>query len=63
MIQARCGVSVFLICGEIGMTIQAVFFDMGGTIETYGWTPELRIQADSWHPAAPCAGRDSFGFN
>lgn len=26
------------------MTIQAVFFDMGGTIETYGWTPELRIQ-------------------
>ena len=24
------------------MTIQAVFFDMGGTIETYGWTPELR---------------------
>ncbi len=27
------------------MSIQAVFFDMGGTIETYGWTPELRIQA------------------
>jgi putative hydrolase of the HAD superfamily len=27
------------------MTIQAVFFDMGGTIETYGWTPELRIKA------------------
>jgi putative hydrolase of the HAD superfamily len=26
------------------MTLQAVFFDMGGTIETYGWTPELRIQ-------------------
>jgi len=26
------------------MTIRAVFFDMGGTIETYGWTPELRIQ-------------------
>jgi HAD superfamily hydrolase (TIGR01509 family) len=26
------------------MTIQAVFFDMGGTIETYGWTPELRLQ-------------------
>ncbi len=26
------------------MTVQAVFFDMGGTIETYGWTPELRIQ-------------------
>lgn len=26
------------------MPIQAVFFDMGGTIETYGWTPELRIQ-------------------
>jgi putative hydrolase of the HAD superfamily len=26
------------------MSIQAVFFDMGGTIETYGWTPELRIR-------------------
>lgn len=26
------------------MTVRAVFFDMGGTIETYGWTPELRIQ-------------------
>ncbi|MBE3118375.1 MAG: HAD family hydrolase, partial [Candidatus Atribacteria bacterium] len=26
------------------MTLRAVFFDMGGTIETYGWTPELRIQ-------------------
>jgi putative hydrolase of the HAD superfamily len=29
------------------MSIQAVFFDMGGTIETYRWTPELRIQATS----------------
>ncbi len=27
------------------MTLQAVFFDMGGTIETYGWTTELRIDA------------------
>jgi HAD superfamily hydrolase (TIGR01509 family) len=27
------------------MTIRAVFFDMGGTIETYGWTTELRIDA------------------
>jgi len=27
------------------MTIQAVFFDMGGTIETYGWTTELRLKA------------------
>jgi HAD superfamily hydrolase (TIGR01549 family)/HAD superfamily hydrolase (TIGR01509 family) len=26
------------------MTIQAVFFDMGGTIETFGWTPEYRLQ-------------------
>ena len=26
------------------MTVQAVFFDMGGTIETFGWTPELRLQ-------------------
>jgi putative hydrolase of the HAD superfamily len=26
------------------MTIRAVFFDMGGTLETYGWTPELRLQ-------------------
>jgi putative hydrolase of the HAD superfamily len=26
------------------MTVQAVFFDMGGTIETFGWTPKLRIQ-------------------
>jgi putative hydrolase of the HAD superfamily len=27
------------------MTIQAVFFDMGGTIETFTSTPELRLQA------------------
>jgi len=27
------------------MTLQAVFFDMGGTIETYGWTSELRLKA------------------
>jgi len=27
------------------MTIQAVFFDMGGTIETFLSTPELRLQA------------------
>lgn len=26
------------------MTLRAVFFDMGGTLETYEWTPELRIQ-------------------
>ncbi len=26
------------------MTLKAVFFDMGGTIETFGWTPELRIR-------------------
>jgi HAD superfamily hydrolase (TIGR01509 family) len=26
------------------MTLRAVFFDMGGTLETYGWTPELRLQ-------------------
>ena len=26
------------------MTLRAVFFDMGGTLETYGWTPELRIR-------------------
>lgn len=26
------------------MTIRAVFFDMGGTIETFSWTPELRIR-------------------
>jgi putative hydrolase of the HAD superfamily len=26
------------------MGLQAVFFDMGGTIETYSWTPELRIR-------------------
>ena len=45
------------------MTVQAVFFDMGGTIETYGWTPELRIQADGWHSAVPCGCRDTFGFN
>jgi putative hydrolase of the HAD superfamily len=30
-----------------GMTIRTVFFDMGGTIETFGWTPELRIKATS----------------
>jgi len=29
----------------MGMTIQAVFFDMGGTIETYRYTPELRLDA------------------
>jgi HAD superfamily hydrolase (TIGR01549 family)/HAD superfamily hydrolase (TIGR01509 family) len=27
------------------MTIQAVFFDMGGTVETYWYTAELRLQA------------------
>ncbi len=27
------------------MTIKAVFFDMGGTIETYGYTRELRLAA------------------
>ena len=31
--------------GGMVMTIQAVFFDMGGTIETYRYTQELRIQA------------------
>jgi putative hydrolase of the HAD superfamily len=35
---------VFRFSGVIRMTVQAVFFDMGGTIETYGWTPESRIQ-------------------
>jgi putative hydrolase of the HAD superfamily len=29
----------------MGMKIQAVFFDMGGTIETYGYTRELRLKA------------------
>jgi putative hydrolase of the HAD superfamily len=27
------------------MTLQAVFFDMGGTIETFWYTPELRLKA------------------
>ena len=27
------------------MTIRAVFFDMGGTIETFGYTRELRLEA------------------
>ncbi|HEY5159061.1 MAG TPA: HAD family hydrolase [Anaerolineales bacterium] len=26
------------------MTLRAIFFDMGGTLETYTWTPELRLQ-------------------
>ena len=26
------------------MTIQAVFFDMGGTIETFSYTRELRLE-------------------
>lgn len=29
------------------MSIQAVFFDMGGTIETYGYTPEMRLERTS----------------
>lgn len=29
------------------MAIQAVFFDMGGTIETFGFTRELRLEATS----------------
>ncbi len=29
----------------MGMTIQAVFFDMGGTIETYRYTRKLRLDA------------------
>jgi putative hydrolase of the HAD superfamily len=32
-----------LIVGEF-MSIQAVFFDMGGTIETYRYTPEMRLE-------------------
>lgn len=27
------------------MALQTVFFDMGGTIETYSYDPELRLQA------------------
>jgi len=27
------------------MTLQAVFFDMGGTIETFSYTPALRLAA------------------
>ncbi len=27
------------------MTIRAVFFDMGGTLQTFGYTPELRLAA------------------
>lgn len=29
----------------MGIKIQAVFFDMGGTIETFGYTRELRLEA------------------
>ncbi len=29
------------------MSIKAVFFDMGGTVETYWYTPELRLRATS----------------
>jgi hypothetical protein len=29
----------------MGKKIQAVFFDMGGTIETFGYTRELRLKA------------------
>ena len=29
----------------MGMNFQAVFFDMGGTIETFGYTRELRLEA------------------
>jgi hypothetical protein len=29
----------------MGMKIQAVFFDMGGTIETFRYTRELRLEA------------------
>jgi putative hydrolase of the HAD superfamily len=36
---------VFLKRGEICMTLRAVFFDMGGTIETFWHTAELRLQA------------------
>src|SRR5512137_1205228 len=31
--------------GVISMTIRAVFFDMGGTIETFWYSPELRLNA------------------
>jgi putative hydrolase of the HAD superfamily len=31
--------------GRSGVTIKAVFFDMGGTIETFNFTPELRLNA------------------
>jgi putative hydrolase of the HAD superfamily len=46
MILSQCVVMVFLENVETsGMTIRAVFFDMGGTIETFWHTPELRLQA------------------
>lgn len=35
---------VFVYTGE-EMTIQAIFFDMGGTIETFGYTRQLRLEA------------------
>ncbi len=39
------------------MSLQAVFFDMGGTIETFSWTPELRIQQTSGlQQRLACAG-------
>ena len=42
----------------MGKEIQAVFFDMGGTIETFGYTRELRLDATAVIQAAPFTGRD-----
>jgi len=42
---ARRDDEVFLKRGANGMTILAVFFDMGGTIETFWYSRHLRLQA------------------
>jgi putative hydrolase of the HAD superfamily len=45
------------------MTIQAVFFDMGGTIETYGYTHELRLKATPGIQALLMAAGIDLGFS
>ena len=41
----RVQYEIFLKGDMTRMKIRAVFFDMGGTIETFGYTPEIRLEA------------------
>ena len=45
------------------MNIQAVFFDMGGTIDTYGYTRELRLERTPGIRERLCSVGIDLGFD